>query len=469
MWRVPFGVDKILISAVLLLASETAAAGSLCLTEDSGSRPGASADAPSSSIEFSEVSSVLGGTQGYLSFNGSTSYVYGHFSGCGERFRFSPTEGLKVSYSTVKGVDPFERLRGRSRDAESFFDAEFSSTIENVGSVGYTVSSHTATVSGAEDADAVRGGRLWFGTPDERFKLSSELAMSETQSRERIGTAQRHQMSLVLMKTEQVDLSTNFYYSNVARDFRGRRSTALSDREAVGATANLQAGNAAFSARFSQSHNNLDGLNDKTHYWRVIDTEASYALEDRFVLPDRIRAYATQFDEWETPRDEHNAGRGRDMKRRLGLAATWAQRRWHSRFSFGRSWEEWLGHGIEPQGDGTFNFGGTLFANWTTEGVPEDRGFLGGGDAWLSLDLSEFGPVPGRVETRALVTNGTVFSSNLGWRWDVTAEIDGLDLLFDRPSGGATYMVGRLGSTVREDETCFSVDYRSMLVAGFRF
>ena len=471
MWRVPFGVGKTLLFAVLLLAPEAVAATSLCLTNDSGLVPeqSTSANGTSSSVAFDEVSSRLRGTQGYLSFNGSTSYVYGHFAGCGERFRFTPTQGLKLSYSTVKGVDPFERLRGQSRDAESFFDAEFASTFEDVGKVGYTVSSHTATVPGVEDADVVRGGRLWFGTPSERIRLSSELALSETQSRQRVGAAQRHQMSLVLVQDEQVNLSTNFFYSSVDPDFRGRRSAAQPDREAVGATANLQVGDVALTARFSQSHNNLHERNGTTHYWRVIDAEASYRLDNRRVLPDRIRIYATQFDDWETHLNRNNPGREYDMmRRRLGFAANWAQRQWHSRFSFGRNWDEWSGHGGE-QGDGTVNMGGTLFANWTTEGPPEDRGYLSGGDAWLSVDLSEFGPVPGHVETRALLTNGSVFSSNLGWRWDVTAEIDGLDLLFDRPSGGATYMVGRLGSTVREDETCFSVDYRSMFVAGFRF
>ena len=225
--------------------------------------------------------------------------------------------------------------------------------------------------------------------------------------------------------------------------------------------------------RFSQAHNNVDESDERTHFWRVVDTEASYRLSGPRVLPDRVRLYATQFDEWETRSDEHapgaDAGHGRDMRRRLGLAATWAERQWNSRFSFGEDWAAWMGHDTEPQGDGTFRFGGTLFANWTTEGDPEDRGFLSGGDLRLSFDLSDFGAIPAHVETRGLVTTGSVFSTNLGWQWDVTAEIDGLDLLFDRPSRGATYMVGRLGSTVRQDETCFSVDYRSMLVAGFRF
>lgn len=452
MRRMPSCAAAIAFFALVFLPPGDASALSLCLVDDPSAPlyvPSAEKDSLSPA-KLVEAPGAMGGESEHLSFSGSASYVYGSYSGCGERTQFSIGNALKLSYSTASGRDPFERLAGETRDDESFFDAEYKSAIGGLGEMGYAASLYTAT--GADHTrDRVTGSRVWFSSADNRIRLSSQMAVSASAAKDRIGTAQRHQISLVMIDSASSNLSTSLAFSSVDRSFEARRSLARSDRQVLDAAANLRTGKAALSLTFRSAQDNLDDDRDRaTHFWRTVKAEGSYQL-GQGLLPERIKVYANR-TEWQQV--AWNLDDLMEENDAVGLAMTWT---------------DWLDRDV-TEGPGAIAVSADLFTDWRGLGGPDDEdGTATGANTRLSIDLGRLFAIPGHVGTGARIVGGETLDDGFGWRWDLSAEIDCLDLLFDSPSSRSAYLLGRFGSGISEWSAGLNIGYRGMLAAGIRF
>src|SRR5690606_13108783 len=125
-------------------------------------------------------------------------------------------------------------------------------------------------------ADRVTGNRLWFSSADKRLALSSEVAVSASETQDRIGTAQRHRISVRLLEAANNSLSTTISFSSVDRDFKGRRIAAAPDRQTLDDMVNLRLGDAALTLSLHGSKDNLVGDGDRTHLWPTFTADGSY-------------------------------------------------------------------------------------------------------------------------------------------------------------------------------------------------
>jgi hypothetical protein len=453
MRRIASCAAVILLTAFLLPPSGVARAGSLCVP-DGRSSLGASVVPEGSPLGAGSQATPGAAERAseYLSIRGSTDYVYGSFAGCGERHQFLLGDALRMSYSAASGADPFERIGGRSRDKESFFDAEFESAFGDLGRIGYAASLHTAIVEDTA-ADRVTGNRLWFSSADKRLALSSEVAVSASETQDRIGTAQRHRISVRLLEAANSSLSTTFSFSSVDRDFKGRRSAATPDRQTLDAMVNLRSGDAALTLTLRSAQDNLDGDRDRTHLWRTITADGSYGVGRRPILPNRIRVYANHVQE----RTIVSGADGLDDPERetdvVGVALNWT---------------DWFDGSTILDSDAV-TLSTNLLADLTETGDDHTSGLATGADAHLSLDLRRILEVPGHMGTGARIIADERLEDGFGWQWNLSAEVDWLDLLFDTASSRAAYLLGRFGSGVSDQAAGLNIDYRGMVAGGIRF
>ncbi len=468
--------------AVFVAFSYSSKAWSICLPEEQGADSSLTANRgvmELSGHDRRESASDAETPVGDLSFQGGNPLVYESFSGCGRRARMAwAGSRVRVSYAKAANAAPFAGFDGQSFKSEEFLDAGVTSAVGTFGDAGVTASAH-ATGTGGDAARArTAGGGFWLTDAENRFALSSNVAVNGSDTAPAQSFAHRHRLALKPLSFGSGAVSGAVSFSEADADFYAERSNLEADRRILSIESKLDAGDADWEVSYTKAWDNVADLRRApTRSWQEVGSHFSWGSVKALGVPGTVALRASFRDE------QHHWANGDLGADQSQLSKTWGvNSRWGDSALFagvdlggslsvnrssGEKYEQVEKHrialelGAEKHGQ-TFQ---TLFF------VEEEE---------VNIDGQPYSPrdVGWTLSANAL---GQTFASSLmyragrdrerhtPWKWTFGAELDAVRMVTGETSKRNWFAVAEIKTEVENLDVGLQTSFRTMLSSGVRF